>query len=145
MVMQAICGYGKEGNLVYITIHQFRVTEVGAMNLFVYWKNENGEDEVVTCPTHPTDIGEDSLVLPGVTRMSVIKLISEMKNVKMSVRNYTIFDLINSVKEKRIYEMWGSGTAAAICPVTGFWYKDVDYEIPIDEKLGSGPFTNKVY
>ena len=68
-----------------------------------------------------------------------------MKDTKMTVRNYTIFELIKAVKNRRVYEMFGTGTAAAICPVKGFWYKEIDYNIPIDKKLNSGPFTNKIY
>ncbi|KAK3804118.1 hypothetical protein RRG08_056779, partial [Elysia crispata] len=39
-----------------------QLTEVGTMNLFVYWINENGEEELIT-PTLET-----GLVLPGITR-----------------------------------------------------------------------------
>jgi len=35
------------------------------MNLFVYWKNKEGKKEVITCPL-------DGIVLPGITRMSII-------------------------------------------------------------------------
>lgn len=35
------------------------VTEVGAMNLLFFWKNEEGEEELVTAPLHRGDI------LPG--------------------------------------------------------------------------------
>lgn len=43
-----------------------KVTEIGAMNLFVYWKNKEGVKEVVTCPL------DGGLVLPGITRNSAI-------------------------------------------------------------------------
>ena len=43
-------------------------TEVGAMNLFVYWKNEQGEKELLT---PPLDTG---IILPGVTRDSIMEL-----------------------------------------------------------------------
>ena len=58
--------------------------------------------------------------------------------LKVVERNYTIHELINSVKDRRIIEMWGTGTAAAICPVKGFWYKEIDYNIPIIKEKGSG-------
>lgn len=43
----------------------FRVTEVGTSNLFIYWRNEDGEDELVTPPA-------DNLILHGVVRDSVL-------------------------------------------------------------------------
>lgn len=38
---------------------QHTVTEVGAMNLLFFWRNEEGEEELVTPPLHKGD------VLPG--------------------------------------------------------------------------------
>jgi branched-chain amino acid aminotransferase len=38
---------------------------VGTSNLFFYWKNEMGEDEIITPPA-------DDCILHGVTRDSVI-------------------------------------------------------------------------
>ena len=45
-------------------LHDY-VTEVGTMNLFVFWKNERGEDELITPPL-------DGTILPGITRDSII-------------------------------------------------------------------------
>lgn len=52
-------------------IHDY-VTEVGTMNFFVFWKNEQGEDELVTPPL-------DGTILPGVTRKSLLTLFEELK------------------------------------------------------------------
>ncbi|XP_061703008.1 branched-chain-amino-acid aminotransferase, mitochondrial isoform X2 [Syngnathoides biaculeatus] len=43
------------------------ITEVGTMNLFIYWTNQNGERELVTPPL-------DGIILPGVTRHSLLDL-----------------------------------------------------------------------
>lgn len=59
-------------------LHDY-VTEVGTMNFFVYWKNEQGEDELVTPPL-------DGTILPGVTRDSILTLCKEMKKFNISVR-----------------------------------------------------------
>jgi branched-chain amino acid aminotransferase len=45
-------------------LHDY-VTEVGTMNLFVFWRNEDGEDELITPPL-------DGTILPGITRDSII-------------------------------------------------------------------------
>ncbi|XP_016052875.1 PREDICTED: branched-chain-amino-acid aminotransferase, cytosolic isoform X2 [Miniopterus natalensis] len=44
-----------------------QITEVGTMNLFLYWINENGEEELATPPL-------DGIILPGVTRQSILDL-----------------------------------------------------------------------
>lgn len=59
------------------------MTEVGVMNFFVYWKNEQGENEVITAPL-------DGTILPGVTRDSIISLIKEMKDIKITIRPFKI-------------------------------------------------------
>jgi branched-chain amino acid aminotransferase len=45
--------------------------EAGTSNLFIYWRNEKGEEELVTPKA-------DDLILHGVTRDSVIGLAEEM-------------------------------------------------------------------
>lgn len=47
------------------------ITEVGTMNLFVFWINENGEKELVTPPL-------DGTILPGVTRQSILDMAREV-------------------------------------------------------------------
>ncbi|XP_065267604.1 branched-chain-amino-acid aminotransferase, cytosolic isoform X8 [Emys orbicularis] len=44
-----------------------QITEVGTMNLFLYWENEDGEEELATPPL-------DGIILPGVTRQSILEL-----------------------------------------------------------------------
>uniref|UniRef100_A0A8C5CQ66 Branched-chain-amino-acid aminotransferase n=1 Tax=Gadus morhua TaxID=8049 RepID=A0A8C5CQ66_GADMO len=46
---------------------QEEITEVGTMNLFIYWTAENGEKELITPPL-------DGIILPGVTRQSLLDL-----------------------------------------------------------------------
>merc|ERR1711968_271078 len=59
------------------------VTEVGTMNMFVYWKNEAGEDELVTAPL-------DGTILPGVTRQSALDLAREgaFGDIKVTERTF---------------------------------------------------------
>jgi branched-chain amino acid aminotransferase len=47
------------------------VTEVGTMNFFVFWKNEDGVDELITPPL-------DGTILPGVTRDTILTLMREL-------------------------------------------------------------------
>ena len=63
-------------------LHDY-VTEVGTMNFFVFWKNEHGEDELVTPPL-------DGTILPGITRASMIKLMQDLGEFKVSVKEFKI-------------------------------------------------------
>lgn len=105
-------------------LHDY-VTEVGTMNLLMYWKNEDGEDEVITPPL-------DGTILPGVTRNSLLTLMREWKEFKVSEKPFKIQQVIKAIQENRLYEMFGCGTAAQISPVCQFTYKDVVYEVPIE-------------
>ena len=53
------------------------------MNFFVFWINEDGEKELVTPPL-------DGTILPGITRMSLIELMKELKEFKVSVRDFKV-------------------------------------------------------
>lgn len=63
-------------------LHDY-VTEVGTMNFFVFWKNEKGEDELITPPL-------DGTILPGVTRDSILALCKEKNEFKVSVKDFRI-------------------------------------------------------
>ena len=63
-------------------LHDY-VTEVGAMNLFVFWKNEDGDDELVTPPL-------DGTILPGITRRSILSIAYEWQEFKVSQRPFKI-------------------------------------------------------
>jgi branched-chain amino acid aminotransferase len=118
------------------------VTEVGTMNLFVLWKNEQGERELVTAPL-------DDTVLPGVTRKSVIELAQEWGECKVSERKYTIGELTKALDEGRVEEAFGSGTAAVVSPVEQIEFLEKLYKVPLgpnDEKdKGAGPFARKIW
>jgi branched-chain amino acid aminotransferase len=102
-----------------------KVTEVGTMNLFCFWRNEQGEDELITCPL-------DGTILPGVTRDSILQLGRESNAYKVSERTYTMKELIKALNEQRVYEVFGSGTAAIVSPVNAILYEGTEYAVPID-------------
>jgi len=63
-------------------LHDY-VTEVGTMNLFVFWKNEDGVDELITPPL-------DGTILPGITRDSILQLTRSMGRFKVSEKRFKI-------------------------------------------------------
>ncbi|GLD74110.1 branched-chain-amino-acid aminotransferase, cytosolic-like isoform X1 [Lates japonicus] len=58
---------------------QEEITEVGTMNLFIYWTNDKGERELVTPPL-------DGIILPGVTRQSLLDLARTWGEFKVTER-----------------------------------------------------------
>ncbi|XP_067654860.1 branched-chain-amino-acid aminotransferase, cytosolic-like [Haliotis asinina] len=100
-----------------------QLTEVGTMNLFMYWINEKGEDELITAPL-------DGLILPGVTRMSLLELARDWGEFKVTEDRYTMKQLLKGLQEGRVKEIFGAGTASTVCPVEKILYNNQVLEIP---------------
>lgn len=94
-----------------------QLTEVGTMNCFVLWKNETGELELVTPPL-------DGSILPGVTRNSILGLARGWGEFKVSERNVTMPQVKEAVKQGRMVEMFGAGTACIVSPIKKIRYLD---------------------
>jgi branched-chain amino acid aminotransferase len=86
------------------------LTEVGTMNLFIFWKTHEGKHELVTPPL-------DGTILPGVTRDSILQLSRQWGEFTVSERPVTMRELCVASEEGRIVEMFGSGTAAIVSPI----------------------------
>ncbi|KAG1645693.1 hypothetical protein G6F44_001574 [Rhizopus delemar] len=116
-----------------------QLTEVGAMNLFMMIKDEHGQPELVTPPL-------DGSILPGVTRDSIIQLAKDWNEFKVSERNITMPELRELVKEGRVLEMFGAGTACVVSPVKEIGYMGEDLKIPLDPNdpnSQAGPYTKR--
>ncbi|KAA0705750.1 Branched-chain-amino-acid aminotransferase, cytosolic [Triplophysa tibetana] len=99
------------------------ITEVGTMNLFIYWTTKNGERELVTPPL-------DGIILPGVTRQSLLDLSREWGDFKVTERKVLMKELIGALNDGRVLEVFGSGTACVVCPVGSLLYREKIYQIP---------------
>ncbi|XP_057180640.1 branched-chain-amino-acid aminotransferase, cytosolic isoform X2 [Triplophysa rosa] len=120
-------GYGCQQVLwLYGDDHQ--VTEAGTMNVFLHWINENGEDELATPPL-------DGIILPGVTRQSILELAREWGEFNVSERYLTMADLRRALEESRVKEMFGSGTACIVSPVGRILYQGENLHIPCKENV----------
>lgn len=100
------------------------ITEVGAMNVFLVLEQENGKMEIVTPPLDRGDI------LPGVTRRSIVELTSSWTDadIRMVERNITMTELKEAVKQNRLVEAFGAGTAAVVCPIECFHHNGIDWK-----------------
>lgn len=103
------------------------ITEVGTMNLFIYWTNENGEKELVTAPL------EDGLILPGVTRQSLLDLARSWGEFRVTERTLGMKELLSALDCGRLIEVFGAGTACVVCPVGSLLYRGQTYDLPIEK------------
>ena len=105
------------------------IEEVGAMN--VMFKIDG---EIVT----PMLTGS---ILPGITRMSCIQVLRDM-GYKVSERLLSVDELVAALRDGKLEEAWGCGTAAVVSPIGRLMYEDVEYVIN-GEKIGE--VTQKLY
>jgi branched-chain amino acid aminotransferase len=114
----------KKGYAQNLWLHgpKHELTEVGTMNLFVVIENEKGETELLTPPL-------EDLILPGVTRDSVLSLARDHVAGKIQVpglpesgfvvseRKMTMPKLSELAKAGKVKEVFGAGTAAIVTSV----------------------------
>ena len=70
------------------------ITEVGAMNIFAFFQHPDGRKELVTPSL------ESGLILPGVTRRSVLELAEEWNEFDISERKLTIHEVLGKIHLK---------------------------------------------
>lgn len=99
------------------------VTEAGASNFFVIWRNKDTNKlELVTAPL------DDMIILDGVTRRSVLELAKnrltgtggELEGLEVIERKYTMNDLMDAHKDGRLVEAFAAGTAVCFPPYLVF-------------------------
>lgn len=96
-----------------------KLTEVGTMNIFLSLRNrETGKIHLITPPL------SDGLILPGITRASIIELARQWSDVVVEERYVTINELQQMSHENRVIEMFGAGTACIVCPISSIHMKD---------------------
>lgn len=133
----------KQGYQQNLWLFNDHITEVGTMNCFVYWKNREGKKELATPPL-------DGTILPGVTRQSTIELVrsfSASEGITVVERPITVKEIIDAQSEKRLLEIFGTGTACIVSPVKKIRYKNKDIQIPLDPKdpnSQAGPLAKRI-
>ena len=92
------------------------IEEVGAMN--VMFKIDG---EIVT----PKLTGS---ILPGITRKSCLEVLKD-EGYTVNERLLSVEELGDALKNGKLEEAWGCGTAAVVSPIGELCYKDVKYVI----------------
>lgn len=95
-----------------------KLTEVGTMNVFVSYKHHiTGKLHLVTPPL------SDGLILPGITRNSILDLARQWNDIVTEERYVTIGEMEQLIHENRLVEMFGAGTACIVCPISSIHLK----------------------
>ncbi|QDO93927.1 branched-chain amino acid aminotransferase [Formosa sediminum] len=110
--------------------HQY-LEEAGTMNVFF-----RINDTLITAPT-------SERILDGITRKSILK-IAEDSGISVEVRPVKVSELIEASKDGSLKEIFGSGTAAIVSPISAFSYKGEVFEIPHQEERFSAIFKEKL-
>jgi len=118
------------------------LTEVGTMNMFIVFKTADGKTELVTPPL-------DGMILPGVTRDSVLRLAREKidglpNDLIVNERPVTMSEVKEASRNGRLVELFGAGTAVVISPVDRIGYIGEDILIPTGPD-GMGPISRVVW
>ena len=99
--------------------HEY-IEEAGAMNIFV-----RIDDTLITSPT-------SDRILDGVTRKSILQLAKDLK-INVEERKISVLEVVIAAQSGSLKEMFGTGTAAVISPISGFGYQEKDYDLPVLE------------
>lgn len=110
--------------------HEY-IEEAGAMNIFV-----RINDTLITGPT-------SDRILDGVTRKSIID-IAQAEGIPVEVRKFTVSEVLEASKNRSLKEMFGAGTAAVISPISGYGYKNKDYNLPVVENSYAKLLKSKI-
>ncbi|MBK8346284.1 MAG: branched-chain amino acid aminotransferase [Saprospiraceae bacterium] len=102
-------------------VHKKYIQEVGTMNIFFVIN-----DEVVTPNL-------DGAILDGITRNSMIALFKD-KGYKVTERPITIDEVMDAGKNGSLIEVFGTGTAAVVAPVSHLKYKDQVLELDMNKR-----------
>lgn len=92
------------------------IEEAGTMNIFFRIDNE-----LYTAPITDT-------ILDGVTRKSIIE-IAKNNGIAVNIKKISVQEIISASNEKRLKEIFGTGTAAIVSQISGFKYKDEYFEV----------------
>ncbi len=105
------------------------IEEVGTMNIFI-----RIEDEVVTPSLSGT-------ILPGITRLSALKILRDW-DLNVSERMISIDEVIDASEKNLDIEIFGTGTAAIVTPVSKLKFRDKEILIGDGEM---GVLSKKLY
>jgi len=86
----------------------------------------------------------EDLILPGITRDSILELLRDEKEYKVTERSIYIKEVIERHKSGELLEIFGAGTAVIVSSVNNIEYLGVNYPIPVDPNLNFGTISYRI-
>ena len=83
-------------------------------------------DGVLVSPAEDSDT-----ILRGITKRSVVQVANHF-NIPFEERKITVEEVVNALKENRLTDAFGAGTAATIAPIAKIGFRGELFEIPAD-------------
>lgn len=96
--------------------HEY-LEEAGTMNIFF-----RINDTLITAPL-------SDRILKGITRESMIQLAKDA-GITVEERKVTVSEIIEAAKNNTLKEIYGTGTAAVVTPISGFKHLENTYDLP---------------
>lgn len=85
---------------------------------------------------------EDSdTILRGITKRSVVEVANHL-NIPIEERKITVEEVVTALKEGRVTDAFGAGTAATIAPIAKIGFRGDLYEIPLSPRISSTTIKN---
>ena len=88
-------------------------------------------DGKLITPAEDTDT-----ILKGITKRSVVEVAGHL-NIPMEERKITVEEVVTALREGRVTDAFGAGTAATIAPIAKIGFRDELFEIPKDSPRAS--------
>ncbi|KAH7548719.1 aminotransferase [Bipolaris maydis] len=112
------------------------ITEAGASNFFVVWKNKDSKVQLVTA-----DLNE-RIVLDGITRRSILELArdkltssattpEDLETLEVVECKFNIFEIAEAAREGRLVEAFAVGTAWFVAPISQIHFRGKDIDVPM--------------
>ncbi|WVQ64193.1 uncharacterized protein L199_002355 [Kwoniella botswanensis] len=113
------------------------ISEAGAMNVFIIKEAPDGYLEFITMPL------SNGIVLPGITRESIIELLQDHasdkqdfplegvpKKIRVVERDFSMPEIIKGLEDGTLKGMFGCGTGVVVVTVGEIQYQSRTYKIP---------------
>ncbi|MCL4166162.1 UNVERIFIED_CONTAM: hypothetical protein GTU68_067206 [Idotea baltica] len=110
--------------------HEY-LEEAGTMNIFF-----RVNDKLITAPT-------SDRILDGITRKSIIQIAKD-NNIEVDVRPVSVKEIKEAARNGSLKEIFGSGTAAVISPISGFKHAEEAFDLVDPENVYSSMFKRKL-
>ena len=123
-----------------------QITEAGSSNVFVIWRSQQGNLQMVTAPL------SEKTILAGVTRQSVLDLAKErfattrkialedvgsqqVEALEVLEKNFSMAELISALNESKLLATFIVGTAAFVAPVSQINFRGQEINIDTEATL----------